>query len=168
MLYLGWQSRLAQNQKTLLRDFSRYALTLRWLRGLGCCGNAEHDRKPCECRCSRREEEAGKEEGEELSDGTKQSGAAGKADRQIGRRSNASLCAYPADSESEQFLIMLAEMRALAFTVRNRKIERPITLEDAAKSKVIFDTYIVLKAVTFTREEMQKVAAGQPQTPLPE
>lgn len=71
-------------------------------------------------------------------------------------------------TESEQSLIMLAEMRALAFTVRNRKIERPITLKDAAKSKVIFDTYIVLKAVTFTRKEMQKVAAGQPQTPLPE
>jgi AbiV family abortive infection protein len=71
-------------------------------------------------------------------------------------------------TESEQFLTMLTEMRALAFTVRNRKIERPVTLEDAAKSKVIFDTYIVLKAVTFTREEMQKVAAGQPLTPLPE
>lgn len=71
-------------------------------------------------------------------------------------------------TESEQFLTMLAEMRALAFTVRNRKIERPITLEDAAKSKMIFDTYIVLKAVTFTREEIQKVAAGQPQTPLSE
>jgi hypothetical protein len=63
---------------------------------------------------------------------------------------------------------MVAEMRALAATVRSRKIERPVTLEDAAKSKVIFDTYIVLKAVTFTREEMQKIAAGQAETPLQE
>lgn len=64
-------------------------------------------------------------------------------------------------TESEQFLAMIAEMRALALTVRSRKIERPITLEDAAKSKVIFDTYIVFKAVTYIREAMKNVEPGE-------
>jgi hypothetical protein len=41
-------------------------------------------------------------------------------------------------------------------------------LEAPAKSKVIFDTYIVLKAVMFTREEMKKMAAGQTKTPYSE
>lgn len=63
---------------------------------------------------------------------------------------------------------MIAEVRALAASVRSRKIERPITLEAPAKSKVIFDTYIVLKAVMFTREEMKKMAAGQTKTPYSE
>jgi AbiV family abortive infection protein len=67
-------------------------------------------------------------------------------------------------TESEQLLGMISDMRALAATVKTRKIERPVTLEDAAKSKVIFDTYIVLKAVVFTREEMKKMTAGQAET----
>ena len=71
-------------------------------------------------------------------------------------------------TESQQLLAMIADMRGLAATVRTRKIERPITLEDAAKSKVIFDTYIVLKAVMFTREEMKQNAVGQTETPLSE
>jgi len=59
-------------------------------------------------------------------------------------------------TESEQLLGMISEMRTLAASVRTRKVERAITLEDVGKSKVIFDTYIVLKAVTFVREEMKK------------
>src|SRR5260370_41086366 len=59
-------------------------------------------------------------------------------------------------TESEQLLGMISEMRTLAASVRTRKVERAITLEDVGKSKVIFDTYIGLKAVTFVHEEMKK------------
>jgi AbiV family abortive infection protein len=60
-------------------------------------------------------------------------------------------------TESENFLELISEMRALAATVRLRTPQRAITLDDVAKCKAIFDTYIVLKAVSFVREEMKKV-----------
>jgi AbiV family abortive infection protein len=64
-------------------------------------------------------------------------------------------------TESAQLLGMIAELRALAVTVRERKIERPITLEDAVKAKVVFDTYIVLKAVLRLQDESRKAEAAK-------
>ena len=66
---------------------------------------------------------------------------------------------------SEQHLGMISEMRTLAASVRTRKIVRPITLEDVAKSKVVFDSYILLKASTCVKEEMKKIGAAQRATP---
>ncbi len=65
-------------------------------------------------------------------------------------------------TEGEQHLGMISEMRTLAASVRIRKIARPITLEDVAKSKIAFDAYILLKASKFVREEMKKTGAGGP------
>jgi hypothetical protein len=60
---------------------------------------------------------------------------------------------------------MISEMRTLAASVRIRRIARPITLEDVAKSKIVFDAYTVLKASTFVREEMKKMGAAQQTSP---
>jgi hypothetical protein len=46
------------------------------------------------------------------------------------------------------------------FARRARKIECSFTLEDVAKSGVIFNIFIVLRAVTFAREEMKKMGAA--------
>ncbi len=62
-------------------------------------------------------------------------------------------------TEGEQHLGMISEMRTLAASVRIRKIARAITLEDVAKSKIVFDAYVLLKASTFAREEMKKAGA---------
>jgi AbiV family abortive infection protein len=70
-------------------------------------------------------------------------------------------------TESDQFLGMIAEGRTLAASVRIRTIQAPITLEDAAKAKVIFDTYIVLKSVERAREKMsQRITEGTECAPL--
>jgi AbiV family abortive infection protein len=63
-------------------------------------------------------------------------------------------------NESEQYLGMISEQRALAMSVRERKIARPITLEDAAKAKIVFDTYISLKAIRRVQEDIQKANAS--------
>jgi hypothetical protein len=58
-------------------------------------------------------------------------------------------------NESEQFLGMIAEQRALALSVRERRIARPVTLEDVVKAKILFDTYILLKAILRVQEEIR-------------
>jgi AbiV family abortive infection protein len=68
-------------------------------------------------------------------------------------------------TESEELLGMIAEMRSLAASVREHKISRPITLEDAAKAKVVFDTYIVLKAMLRVQEEIGKTEATRTDLP---
>jgi AbiV family abortive infection protein len=60
----------------------------------------------------------------------------------------------------EQLLKMIPDMRSVAADVRARKVARPITLEDVAKSKIIFDAYIVMKAAEFAREEIKKRTGG--------
>ena len=70
-------------------------------------------------------------------------------------------------TESDQFLGMIAEGRTLAASVRIRTIQAPITLEDEAKAKVIFDTYIVIKSVARAREQMsQGITEGTESAPF--
>lgn len=59
-------------------------------------------------------------------------------------------------TDSDQLIGIIAEGRALVEQIKTQKLQRPVTLEDVAKAKVAFDSYIVLKAVTYVRNEMEK------------
>jgi hypothetical protein len=65
-------------------------------------------------------------------------------------------------TEGAQFVGMVAEVRGLAAKVRAFRVDQPITLEHVGKAKIIFDTYIVLKAANYVRAEMAKQNLGMP------
>jgi hypothetical protein len=56
--------------------------------------------------------------------------------------------------DGEKFIEMVTEVRNLADQVRRQRVAEQITLEHVAKAKVLFDTYIMLKAFAHLREEV--------------
>ncbi len=56
--------------------------------------------------------------------------------------------------DSEKFIEMVTEVRNFADQVRRQQVAEQITLEHVAKAKVLFDTYIMLKAFAHLREEV--------------
>jgi AbiV family abortive infection protein len=72
---------------------------------------------------------------------------------------------------STEFLQTIKEQVAFAHEIEtNKRSLRPVSLEDVAKTKIIFDAYIKLKANTHLQEQIQKATAqtavtvsGQPQ-----
>ncbi len=55
-------------------------------------------------------------------------------------------------ADSAEFMGMLKEVANAANQVRTQTYTRPITLEDVARAKVIFDIYIRLKAAAYMQE----------------
>jgi AbiV family abortive infection protein len=57
-------------------------------------------------------------------------------------------------TDSEEFMGMLKEVANAAVQVKTQTFTRPITLEDVARAKVIFDIYIRLKAAAYVQEQI--------------
>jgi hypothetical protein len=56
-------------------------------------------------------------------------------------------------TDGDKFIEMVTEVRGLADQVRRQQVTEPMTLEHVAKAKVLFDTYIMLKAFAHLREK---------------
>jgi hypothetical protein len=59
-------------------------------------------------------------------------------------------------SDKAEFMDMIRECARAAAMVKSQNYTRPITLDDVAKSKIIFDIYIRLKAAAYVRGEIEK------------
>ena len=57
-------------------------------------------------------------------------------------------------TDSAEFMGMLKEVANAATQVRTQTYTRPITLEDVARAKIIFDIYIRLKAAAYMQEQI--------------
>jgi hypothetical protein len=57
-------------------------------------------------------------------------------------------------TDSPEFMGMLKELSSAATQIRTQKFTRPITLEDVARAKVVFDIYIRLKAAAYMQEQI--------------
>jgi hypothetical protein len=57
-------------------------------------------------------------------------------------------------TDSAEFMGMLKEVSSAANQIRTHSITRPITLEDVARAKIIFDIYIQLKAAAYMQEQI--------------
>jgi len=57
-------------------------------------------------------------------------------------------------ADSAEFMGMLKEISSAATQIRTQKFIRPITLEDVARAKVVFDICIRLKAVSYMQEQI--------------
>lgn len=57
-------------------------------------------------------------------------------------------------ADSAEFIGMLKEISSATTQIRTQKFTRPITLEDVARAKVVFDIYIRLKAVAYVQEQI--------------
>lgn len=57
-------------------------------------------------------------------------------------------------NDSAEFMEMLKEVSSAANQVRTHSMIRPITLEDVARAKIIFDIYIRLKAAAYMQEQI--------------
>ncbi len=70
---------------------------------------------------------------------------------------------------SEEFMGMLKECANAVVQVKTQTFTRPITLEDVARAKVIFDIYIRLKAAAYMQEQIASGALkAEPATPADE
>ena len=57
-------------------------------------------------------------------------------------------------TDSPEFMGMLKELSSAATQIRTQKFTRPITLEDVARAKVVFDIYIRRKAAAYMQEQI--------------
>ena len=57
-------------------------------------------------------------------------------------------------TDSAEFMRMLKEVASAVNQIRTHAMTRPITLEDVARAKVIFDIYIRLKAAAYMQEQI--------------
>jgi AbiV family abortive infection protein len=57
-------------------------------------------------------------------------------------------------TDSEEFMAMLKEVANATVQVKTQTFTRPITLEDVARAKIIFDIYIRLKAAAYMQEQI--------------
>lgn len=72
-------------------------------------------------------------------------------------------------ADSAEFMGMLRECANAAVQVKTQAYTRPITLDDVAKSKVIFDIYIRLKAAAYVQGQIASGALkADPATPADE
>ncbi|WP_353072209.1 hypothetical protein [Tunturiibacter gelidiferens] len=70
---------------------------------------------------------------------------------------------------SEEFMRMLKECANAVIQVKTQTFTRPITLEDVARSKIIFDIYIRLKAAVYMQEQIASGALkSEPTAPADE
>ena len=72
-------------------------------------------------------------------------------------------------ADSAEFMGMLRECANAAVQIKTQAYTRPITLDDVAKSKVIFDIYIRLKAAAYMQEQIASGALkAEPAAPADE
>ena len=72
-------------------------------------------------------------------------------------------------ADSEEFMGMLKECGNAVVQVKTQTFTRPITLEDVARAKVIFDIYIRLKAAAYMQEQIASGALkAKPAAPADE